>query len=98
MGKRLQNSQGKKMKFQLDRCDLCGGELRSGKTILEIWRGGELIVIRDVPADVCRQCGEAYISAPVSAWLDHFLAEYQRHRPERYLAVPEFSATQAMGG
>ena len=81
-----------------DRCDLCGGELRPGRTTLEIWRGEELIVIRDVPADVCRQCREAYISASVSEQLDHFLVEHHRHRPERYLAVPQYAAVQAIGG
>ena len=98
MGKRLQDPKGEKMKETVDRCDLCGGELKPGKSTLEIWRGEELLVIRDVPADVCQQCNEAYISADVSERLDHFLEEYQRHRPERYLAVPQYSAVQAMGG
>ncbi|MGQ9630648.1 MAG: type II toxin-antitoxin system MqsA family antitoxin [bacterium] len=60
-------------------------------------REEELLVIRDVPADVCQQCNEAYISAGVSERLDHFLSEYHRHRPERYLAVPQYSAVQAIG-
>ncbi len=63
MGKRLQDPKGEKVKETVDRCDLCGGELKPGKTTLEIWR-----------------------------------EEYQRHRPERYLAVPQYSAVQAMGG
>jgi YgiT-type zinc finger domain-containing protein len=86
------------MSHPIDRCDRCGGELRPGKTGLEIWRGEELIVIRDAPADVCQQCGEAYLSADVSQHLDQFLGEYQRHRPERYLAVPQYAAVQALGG
>jgi YgiT-type zinc finger domain-containing protein len=86
------------MSDSIDRCDLCGGELKAGTTVLEIWHGEELIVIRDVPADVCQQCGEAYISAHVSEQLDHFLAEHHRHRPERYLAVPQYTAVQAIGG
>ena len=98
MGKRLQDPEGDKMKEIVDRCDLCGGELKPGQTTLEIWRGGELVVITDVSADVCDQCNEAYISADMSERLDHFLAEYHRHRPERYLAVPQYSAVQAMGG
>ena len=97
MGKRLQNPKGAKMNDTIDRCDLCGGALKPGKTTLEIWRGEELLVIRDVQADVCQQCGEAYISPSVSERLDHFLGEYHRHRPERYLAVPQYSAVQAMG-
>ncbi|MFQ6057577.1 MAG: type II toxin-antitoxin system MqsA family antitoxin [Anaerolineae bacterium] len=98
MGKRLQDPKGEKMNDTIDRCDLCGGELKPGKTTLEIWRGEELLVIRDVPADVCQQCNEAYISADVSERLDYFLGEYHRHRPERYLAVPQYSAVQVMEG
>ena len=98
MGKRLQNPQGEKMKASVDQCDLCGGALQPGKTTLEIWHGDELLVIKDVPADVCQQCQEAYVSATVSERLDHFLAEHHRHRPERYLAVPQYSAVQIMGG
>ena len=99
MGRRLQNPKDEKMSNNVvDRCDLCGGELKPGKTTLEIWRGEELLVIRDVPADVCQQCNEAYLSADVSERLDHFLGEYHRHRPERYLAVPQYSAVQAVGG
>ncbi len=95
MGARLQNPKVKKVTARIDRCDLCAGELRPGKTTLEIWRGEELIVIRDVPADVCQQCKEAYISADVSARLDSFLEKHHRHRPERYLAVPQYSVAQA---
>ncbi len=84
------------MSDTVDRCDLCSGELAPGKTTLEIWRGEQLIVIRDVPADVCQQCNEAYISADVSERLDRFLVEYRRHRPKQYLAVPQYSAAQAL--
>ena len=82
----------------VDRCDLCGGELKPGRTVLEIWHGQELLVIHDVPADVCQQCSEAYVGAMVSEQLDRFLSEHHRHRPERYLAVPQYSAVQALQG
>ena len=79
-----------------DLCDLCGGELAPGTTSLDIWRDDELIVLRDVPADVCQQCDEAYISPEVSEQIDLFLAGCQHYRPQRYISVPEFSVTQAM--
>jgi len=63
---------------------------------LEIWQGEELLVIKDVVADVCQQCGEAYISAQMSERFDHSLSEHQRHRPERYIAVPQYSAAQSL--
>ena len=98
MGKRLQDQKKVTVKEIIDRCDLCGGELQPGQTRLEIWQGEELLVIRDVPADVCQQCHEPYLSAAVSERLDHFVGEYQQCRPERYLAVPQFSAVQVMAG
>lgn len=52
MGKQLQSPKGEKMKHVSDRCDLCSGELKSGKTTLEIWRGQELLVIKDVTSDL----------------------------------------------
>ena len=85
------------MKQTRDKCDLCEGELSPGTTSLEIWYHDELIVLRDIPADVCQQCGEAYLSAEVSEKIDRFLEEYPRHRPQRYIPVPEFTATQAFG-
>jgi len=85
------------MSKKIDKCDLCGGELSVGTSSLEIWRGEELIVLRDVPADVCQQCGEAYLSAQVSERIDQFLEKYHQYRPERYIPVPEFKAAQAIG-
>ncbi|MDM8522280.1 type II toxin-antitoxin system MqsA family antitoxin [Desulfococcaceae bacterium HSG8] len=84
-------------KTTYDRCDLCGGILSAGKTSLEIRRNGDIIILNDIPADLCEQCGESYISAEISEKLDHFLEEYRQHRPDRYIPVPEFSAVQAMG-
>ena len=84
------------MKQNRDLCDLCSGELTPGKTSLEIRRNGELIILNDIPAVICGQCGEFYLTADVSEKLDGFLAEYRQHRPKRYIPVPEFSASQAM--
>lgn len=85
------------MKEIYDQCDLCGGELSHGKTSLEIRRNRELIILNDIPADVCGQCWEFYLTADISQKVDHFLEEYRQHRPERYIPVPEFSAVHAMG-
>jgi len=84
------------MKQHIDYCDICGGELSAGKTGLEIWRGENLVVIRDIPADVCQQCGESYLSPDISEKIDYFLENYQSYRPVRYIPVPEFSAAQAI--
>ncbi len=82
---------------QKDKCDLCNGELVTGSTNLEVWHNLEFIIINDIPADVCEQCGEAYLTPDISEKLDHFFTEYRKHKPEKYIPVPVFSATEAIG-
>jgi YgiT-type zinc finger domain-containing protein len=48
------------------RCPLCGGSLEAGRATLPFVRGERVITIRDVPAEVCGDCGEAYLSGPVT--------------------------------
>ena len=84
------------MKPKRDLCDLCGGEMAPGKTSLEIRHNGELVILKDIEATICGQCGESWLTADVSEKLDGFLAEYRLHRPMRYIPVPEFSASQMM--
>jgi YgiT-type zinc finger domain-containing protein len=42
------------------------GTLREGTTTLTMERGEATIVFKDVPADVCDVCGEAFINEDVS--------------------------------
>lgn len=51
-----------------DQCVLChGGTLSEGTTTETFTRGDQVIVIKDVPARICSQCGEAYTSSEVTA-------------------------------
>jgi len=40
-----------------------------GRTTVTLERGSTVLVFREVPADVCRNCGEAYVSEEVAARL-----------------------------
>lgn len=47
-------------------CPTCAGEMKSGKTNVPFELDGDkLIVVKDVPALVCLQCGDTFIEAPV---------------------------------
>ena len=49
-----------------DRCDFCDGRLTS-RRIREYYRMGKgIVVIDDVPAYVCSQCGERYFDSTVA--------------------------------
>lgn len=81
---------------QYTRCDLCGGELSQGTTSLHLWHEKELVILADVPAGVCQQCGQSQIPHDVSEKIDQFLKQYQQYQPQRYIQVPEFSASQVL--
>ena len=44
------------------KCVICKtGETHSGKTSVTLQRGRTVVVIRDVPAEICDDCGEYYL-------------------------------------
>jgi YgiT-type zinc finger domain-containing protein len=50
------------------KCVICKtGETAPGRATVTLERGGAIVVIKDVPAEVCRHCGEYYLDATISA-------------------------------
>lgn len=75
-------------------CILCKhGETRPGYTTVTLERGGAALVIRKVPAEVCENCGEAYVSAEVTRSLLASASETLRAGVE--IDIREFAATSA---
>ena len=60
------------------KCIVCKqGETTPGLATISVDRGGAVVVIRDVPADVCATCGEEYLSAPVLKELEAAVEQAQ---------------------
>jgi YgiT-type zinc finger domain-containing protein len=52
------------------KCMICKqGETQTGHTTVTLERDQAVLVFRNVPAEVCANCGEAYISEQVTAQL-----------------------------
>jgi YgiT-type zinc finger domain-containing protein len=51
-------------------CPLCGGTKRAGKTTFTVDLGFGVVVVRDVPAIVCSQCGADWIQDAVASKLE----------------------------
>jgi YgiT-type zinc finger domain-containing protein len=50
------------------KCVVCKqGDTRPGVTTITLRRGEATFVTKDVPAQVCRNCGEEYVDAEVTA-------------------------------
>lgn len=77
-------------------CDFCGGELSPGKKDLEFKAGGETILCRDIPANICKQCGEAYLDAKTSAKVEKFLKKAKNIKPEKYVPLPVYGPSSIL--
>lgn len=51
-------------------CPLCGGKKTDGKTTYSADLGVGVVVVRNVPAHVCDQCGEAWIAPQMARRLE----------------------------
>ena len=48
------------------KCALCKqGDTKPGIVTVTLQRGGTTVILKDVPADVCENCGEYYLSEKV---------------------------------
>jgi YgiT-type zinc finger domain-containing protein len=74
------------------KCVVCkSGETREGLTTVTLERDGAALVVRKVPAQVCDNCGEAYVSADVTKRLLQSAREALRAGVE--VDIREFAAT-----
>jgi YgiT-type zinc finger domain-containing protein len=51
-------------------CPLCGGDKAPGVTTFAVDLKSGVVVVRDVPALVCTQCGDAWIEDEIAARLE----------------------------
>jgi YgiT-type zinc finger domain-containing protein len=50
------------------KCTICKtGHTYPGTTTVTLQRDNTVVVIRDVPADICEDCGEYYLSEPIAS-------------------------------
>ena len=47
-------------------CSFCGGEVKGDGVELDYRYKGKLYIFKEVPAGVCQQCGEKYLTAKVA--------------------------------
>ena len=64
-----------------NRCPLCGGSKKPGRTTFTVDLGFGVVVVRDVPASVCSQCGADWIQDSIASKLEEIVndARHRRH-------------------
>jgi YgiT-type zinc finger domain-containing protein len=61
-------------------CPLCGGTKKPGKATFTVETGEGVVVVRNVPAEICDLCGEEWIVAAAAKELEtHVENARQKH-------------------
>ena len=64
------------------RCPLCGGAKRPGKCTFTADIGVSVVVVRNVPATVCSQCGEEWIADETARELARYTEEARKKKEQ----------------
>ena len=64
---------GKQENYENKTCPLCGGKMSDGLTNIPLLMDERIVVIKEVPAEVCGDCGEAYLKSSVAAKVESLL-------------------------
>ncbi len=63
-------------------CPTCGGRVSEGTTTFTVDKDNVLVVVRNVPARVCAQCGESWIMDHVAEELEQIVANARSNRSQ----------------
>jgi len=55
-------------------CPFCGGTLTPGNAMIPFVIGRHVVVIKDVPAEICDTCGEPFLHAVATDVVSNMLA------------------------
>lgn len=61
-------------------CPICGGDRQPGTTLFSVDLGHGVVVVRNVPASVCSQCGEALLDDAIAGELERIVDDARTHK------------------
>ena len=73
-----------------ERCPLCGGAVRPGHTTFTVDLDFGVVVVRQVPAQVCAMCGESWLDDQTARKLEQIVEEarQEEHQVEVLAYTP----------
>ena len=63
-------------------CNACGGSMSQGETTVTVDFGSGVVVLRNVPATVCSQCGMEWISDEISEKIENIVQQAKEKHSE----------------
>ena len=65
------------------KCVICRrGDTEPGKATMSFQSGDTTVIVKEVPADICRTCGEPYLSAEVAQAMEALVDDAVRKGAE----------------
>lgn len=80
--------------YDYGECHVCGKPIKERRVKQEFWVKGKLIVMENVPAGVCPQCGEKVVRADIGRQIAVLLKESKQCRTGRTISVPVIRFTK----
>ena len=74
--------------YDYGECDICNTSMQEKLIKQDFWIRGELIVVEDLPAGVCPQCGEKVVKADVGKWITKLIENSERIANAPRISVP----------
>jgi len=76
----------------MKKCPLCGGELQAKTVTHPQEYEGRIIILENVPAEVCRQCGEVLIRPDVLEKMQQVV--WSATTPRRTARIPVYDLAE----
>ena len=76
----------------MTKCPLCGGKLVNKMVTHPQEYKGEIVILENVPAEVCRQCGEVLLRPEVLEQVQKIV--WERKAPQRTAHVPVYDLAE----
>lgn len=78
----------RKTGYDYGECEICGAQMQEKLIKQDFWIRGELIVVEDVPAGVCTQCGEKVVKADVGRLIAKLIKNSEQIAKSPRILVP----------
>ncbi len=75
--------------YNYGECEICGTPMQEKRIKQDFWIRGQLLVVDDVPAGVCPQCGEKIVRADIGRRIAELLNNAEQIAQAPRLAVPQ---------
>jgi YgiT-type zinc finger domain-containing protein len=80
--------------YDYGECHVCSEQMEERRIKQEFWIKDKLIIIENIPAGVCPQCGEKVVRAEVGRWIAELIPDQKRVRKAKIMNVPVIKFTR----